>query len=40
MVISVYHPEEFSANGMGLEAEPDAICAKDEWTDTYHPDIE
>lgn len=40
VVISVYHPEEYSANGMGLEAEPDAVCANDEWTDTYHPDIE
>jgi hypothetical protein len=39
VVISVYHPEAFSSNGMGLVTEPDPICTNDEWTDTYYPDI-
>jgi len=40
VIISVYHPEEFSANGAGLVSEPDESCKNSEWTDTYFPDID
>ena len=39
VVISVYHPEKYSANGLGLESAPHSECTNAAWTDTYHPDI-
>ena len=39
VVISSYHPEEYSRNGLGLETAPDTECYNEDWTDTYHPDI-
>jgi len=39
VVISVYHPEEYSNNGMGLLDEPHNDCKNSEWTDTYFPEI-
>jgi hypothetical protein len=39
VVISVYHPEEYSENGIGLERAPHPDCNNADWTDTYHPDI-
>ncbi|WNC70906.1 hypothetical protein RGQ13_12265 [Thalassotalea psychrophila] len=40
VIISVYHPEEYSSNGLGLVNEPYGVCTNDEWTDTYFPDID
>jgi hypothetical protein len=39
VVISSYHPEEYSRNGIGLESAPNAECNNEDWTDTYYPDI-
>jgi hypothetical protein len=39
LVISVYHPEEYSENGVGLESAPHSECNNADWTDTFHPDI-
>lgn len=39
VIISVYHPEEYSSNGIGLMQEPDSACTNEAWTDTYYPDI-
>jgi hypothetical protein len=39
VIISVYHPEEYSSNGIGLLQEPHGQCTNAEWTDTYYPDI-
>lgn len=39
VIISVYHPEERSFNGMGLVDAPDPDCSNAAWTDTYHPYI-
>jgi len=39
VVISVYHPEEYSENGVDLENAPHSECSNADWTDTYHPDI-
>ncbi len=40
IVISVYHPEAYSSNGIGLESAPHSECTNAKWTDTYHPDIQ
>jgi predicted nucleotidyltransferase len=39
VVISVYHPEEYSENGVDIENAPHSECSNADWTDTYHPDI-
>jgi hypothetical protein len=39
VVISVYHPEEYSMNGTGMQTAPDEPCGSGDWTDTYFPDI-
>ena len=39
VIISVYHPEEYSSNGIGLLQEPHGQCTNAEWSDTYYPDI-
>jgi len=39
VVISVYHPEEYSSNGSGLVTEPAEDCKNSQWTDTYFPKI-
>jgi len=39
VVISVYHPEEYSSNGSGLVAKPHDDCKNSQWTDTYYPEI-
>jgi len=39
IVISVYHPEEYSENGIGLESAPDEECENSDWTDTFDPDF-
>lgn len=40
VVISVYHSEEYSSNGIGLVQEPASECSNAAWTDSYFPDIE
>jgi hypothetical protein len=40
VIISIYHPEEYSLNGIGLANEPHRVCTDSEWTNTYFPDIE
>jgi hypothetical protein len=40
VVISVYHPEQYSENGMGLITGPHEECSNSNWTDSFHPDIE
>ena len=39
VIISVYHPAEYSDNGIGLENAPHDDCTNAKWTDTYFPDI-
>jgi hypothetical protein len=40
VVISVYHPQQYSDNGVGILTEPHADCSNGNWTNSYHPDIE
>jgi len=39
VVISVYHPQEYSSNGAGLVEQPHEDCKNSQWTDTYFPNI-
>ena len=39
VIISVYHPEERTYNGMGLADAPHPDCTNASWTDTYYPYI-
>ncbi len=39
VVISVYHPEKYSSNGLGLVKEPHTDCKNSQWTDTFFPEI-
>ena len=40
VVISVYHPQQYSENGVGKLTEPHADCSNGNWINSYHPDIE
>ena len=39
IVISVYHPQEYSQNGTGKVTQPSDDCTNAKWSDTYYPDF-
>jgi len=39
VVISVYHPEEYSSNGLGIVSEPHVDCKNSQWSDSHFPEI-